>query len=88
MIALEGVQDEGFVRLRDLCTLKSALVGQVKFNGDGSSLQSGSLGVHLHVDCLVRLDSDNQLVSRNVGEDSGGDILVLNSDFDLSLVKS
>lgn len=88
MVALESVQDEGFVRLRDLCTLESALVGQVEFNGDGSGLQSGSLGVHLHVDCLVGLDSDDKLVSRDIGEDSRSDVLVLDSDFDLGLVKS
>lgn len=63
MVALESVQDQGLVRLGDGGIGKSVLVSEVELGRDGSGGESGSLGVHLHVDGLRRLDSDDELVS-------------------------
>lgn len=88
VVAPEGIQNKGLVRFRDLCLFESALVRKVELDRDGPCQQSRRLGVHLHVDGLVRLDTEDELVSRNVGEDAGGDVLVLNSDLDLGFIES
>jgi hypothetical protein len=66
---------------------ESVLVGQIELSGDSTCLESGELGVHLHVDCFVGLDSEDELVSANIVENASFDILELDSDLDLGLVE-
>ena len=87
VVALEGVQDQSLVSLGDLCFGEPALVSQVQLGGDRPRDQAGRLGVELHVDGLGGLNSDDELVSGNVVEDTGGDVLVLNSNLHLGFVE-
>ena len=88
VITLESIKDQCLVGLWDLGIGESVLVCQVELGRDGSGDQTRGLGVELHVDGFRRLDSNDELVSCDVLEDSGGDILVLNSDLDLGFVES
>jgi hypothetical protein len=87
VVALEGVQDQSLVSLRDLCLGEPALVSQVQLGRDRPRDQTGRLGVELHVDGLGGLDSDDELITGNVVKDAGGDVLVLDSDLHLGFVE-
>lgn len=87
MITLEGVQDQGLVGLGNLEVGEAAAVGQVQLGNHRLHGQTGELRVHLNVDGLVGLDTDDKLVTGNVLEDAGGDILELDADFGLLLVQ-
>src|SRR5690606_35205238 len=49
--------------------------------------QAWELRVHFNVDALVRLDAHDELISRNVLKDPGGNVLKLNADFRFLLVQ-
>ena len=87
MITLEGIKDQSLVSLRNLGLGESVLVGQIEFSGDCTCFESREFRVHLHVDCFVGLNSENELVSANIVKDASFDILELDSDFDLGLVQ-
>lgn len=87
VVTLEGVQDQGLVGLRNLEVREAAAVGQVQLGHYCLHGQTGQLGVHLNVDGLVGLDTDDKLVTRNILEDTGSDILELDADLSLLLVK-
>lgn len=87
VVALEGVQDQGLVGLGDLEVGEAAAVGQVQLGHHRLHGQTGKLGVHLDVDGLVGLDTDDQLVAGNVLENTRGHILELNADLSLLLVE-
>lgn len=72
VVALERVQDESLVRLRDGGIGEPPLVGEVELGRDGSGSESGGLGVHLHVNGFGGLDSDDELVSGWWGEEGVG----------------
>lgn len=87
VVALESIQDKRLVGLRNLQVGETAAVGKVELGDNGLHGKTRKLRVHLDVDRLVGLDSDDKLVSRNVLEDSRSDILELNTDFGLLLVE-
>lgn len=87
MVALEAVEDERLVGLGNLQVGESSAVREVKLGDDGLHAEAGQLGVHLDIDTLIWLDAHDQLVARNVLEDARGDILELDSDLRLLLVK-
>ena len=87
VVALEGVQDERLVRLRDLEVREAAAVGQVQLGHHRLHRQTRQLRVHLDVDRLVGLHPDDQLVAGDVLEDAGGDVAELDADFGLLLVQ-
>lgn len=87
VVALEGVQDQGLVGLGDLEVGEAAAVSQVQLGHHRLHGQTRQLGVHLDVDGLVGLDTDNQLVAGNVLEDTRGNVLELDADFGLLLVE-
>lgn len=87
VVALEGVQDQGLVGLGDLEVGEAAAVSQVQLGHHRLHGQTRQLGVHLDVDGLVGLDTDNQLVAGNVLEDTRGHVLELDADFGLLLVE-
>ena len=87
MISLESVQNERFVCLRDLSFRESSLVRQVHLSGDRPGNQTRRFGVHLQVDRLRRLDTDNKFVTTDILKDNLRYILVLNTDLYLGLVK-
>lgn len=87
VVALEGVQDQGLVGLRDLEVREAAAVGQVQLGHNRLHGQTRQLGVHLDVDGLVGLDTNNQLVAGNVLEDTRGHVLELDADFGFLLVE-
>lgn len=87
VVALESIKDKRFVGLRDLQVGEAAAVGKVELGDNSLHGKTRKLGVHLDVDRLVGLHSDNKLVSGNVLEDSRSDILELNTDFGLLLVE-
>lgn len=88
VITLQGVKDEGFIRLWDLEVGEAAAVGQVELSDNGLHAQARELRVHLDVHTLVGLDAHDELVPRDVLEDARGDILELDSDLGLLLVES
>jgi hypothetical protein len=87
VVTLQSIQNQGLVSLGDLEIGETTAVGKVKLRNDCLHRETGKLGVHLDVDRLVRLYSDDELVSGNVLEDAGGDVLELDSDFGLLFVQ-
>lgn len=87
MVTLESIKDKRFVSLRNLQVREAAAVGKVKLGDDSLHGKTRKLGIHLDVNRLVGLDSDNKLVSGDVLEDSRSDILELDTDFGLLLVE-
>jgi len=88
VVPLESVQDQCFVRLRDMNLAESTFVRQVHVHGDRASVQAGRFCVQFEVHRLRWLDTNHELVSGNVFEDTLSDILELNSDLNLGLVQS
>lgn len=70
LVALEAIQDQGLIRLRNLEVGESSSVGQVEFGDNGLHAQTRKLGVHLDVDTLVGLDTHDKFVSGNVLKDT------------------
>jgi len=87
VIALEGIQDERFVGLWDFEVRKAATVRQIELGHYGLHAQAGQLRIHLDVDRFVGLDSDDELVARDVFEDAGCDVLELDADFGLLFIE-
>jgi hypothetical protein len=87
MVALESIEDKRFVGLGDLQVGEAAAVGKIELGDDSLHRKTRKLGVHLDVNRLVGLHSDNKLVTGNVLKDSRSDILELNTDFSLLLVE-
>jgi len=87
VVTLEGVQNQGLVSLGDLEVGEAAAVGQVQLGNHRLHGQTGELRVHLDVDGLVGLDTDDKLVAGNILEDTGGDVLELDADLGLLLVQ-
>ena len=87
VVALQCVENERFVCLGDLQVGESPSVGKVKFCDNSLHAETGQLGVHLNVNTLVGLHSDDKLVSWNVLEDTRGDILELDANLGLLLVQ-
>ena len=87
MISLQAVKNERFIRFRNLGLSESPLVCEIHLSRDGTSVETWSLGVQLEVDCFRGLNPDNELVTRNVLEDTLGYILVLYTDFNLGFIQ-
>lgn len=87
VVTLQGIQDQGLVRLGDLEVGETTAVGQVQLGDDGLHGQTGELGVHLDVDGFVGLNTDDELVTRNVLEDARGNVAELDTDLRLLFVQ-
>jgi len=87
VVTLERVEDERLVRLWDLGLGEPPLIGQVHFDGHGARVQARHLCVHLQVDRLGGLDAEDELVARDVVEDTLSDIFELDPHFHLSFVQ-
>ena len=88
MVTLQRVQDQAFVRLGDLRVRESLLVGQVHLSWDRERAQTGGLRVELQVNGFGRLNSHDELITADVGEDALCDVLELDPDIDLGFVES
>lgn len=88
VVTLQGVKNERLVGLGNLQIGEAAAVSQVELSNDSLHAQAGELRVHLDVDTLVGLDTDDQLVARDVLENARGDILELDADLGLLFVQS
>lgn len=88
VVSLERVKDERFVGLGDLQVREAAAVGEVKLGDNSLHAQAGELRVHLNVNTLVGLHTNDKLVAWNVLENARGDILELDANLGLLLVKS
>lgn len=88
VVSLQGIQDQGLVSLWDLEVGEAAAVGEIELGDNGLHAQTWKLRVHLDVDRLVWLDAHNKLVTWDVLEDTGGNILELDADLSLLLVQS
>jgi len=75
VVALEGIEDKGLVGLGDLEVGETAAVCEVELGHDSLHAETGLLGVHLDVDGLVGLNTDDDFVAGNVLEDARGDVL-------------
>jgi hypothetical protein len=87
VVAFESIKNEGFVGLGDSGVGETFGIGEVELDGNCACGETGELGVHLHVNGLRRLDSQNELVSGDVVEDASCRVLELNSNLDLGLVE-
>jgi hypothetical protein len=87
VVTLEGIQDQGLIGLRDLEVREAAAVGQVQLGHYRLHGQTRQLRVHLDVDGLVRLDTDDQLVAGNILEDTRSHVLELDANLGLLLVE-
>jgi hypothetical protein len=76
------------VRLGNLEITEPPLVRQIHLGRYGPHLQPGRLGVHLEVHGFSWLDTDDELVARNLLEDALRHILVLDADLRLPFVES
>lgn len=88
MVSLQGIQDQRFIGLGDLQVGESAAVGEVELGDDRLHRETRQFRVHLDVNGLVGLDSDDQLVAGNVLEDTRGHISELDADLGLLLIQS
>lgn len=88
VVALQSVQDQRLVGLRDLEIGEPPSVCEIKFGDDRLHAETGQLGVHLDVDALVGLYTNDKLVAWNVLEDTRGHILELDANLRLLLVES
>jgi hypothetical protein len=87
VITLKRIKDESFVSLGDLGVREPPLVCEVHLRRHRAGVQTGGFGVHLEVDSLGGLDSDNELVAGDVLKDALRDIFELNTDFDFGFVQ-
>ncbi len=87
VIALECVEDERLVRLRDLIFHESPLVRQVHLGRQCARVQTRHLGVHLEVHGFRGLNAQDELVATDIFENTRGDILELNSHFHLGVIQ-
>lgn len=87
VVTLERIKDERLVRLGDPGILEPLLVREIELCGDGAGCETGELGVHLEPDSLVGLNTHDELVTGDTGENAGGGILVLDADDHLGLVQ-
>lgn len=87
VIALERVEDERLVSLGDLVVHESPLVRQVHLDRQSARVQTGRLGVQLQVHGFGGLDANDELVARDVLEDTRSDVLELNPHFHLGVVQ-
>lgn len=87
VVTLQSVQDERFVGFGNLQVRETAAIGEIQLSHDGLHGQARQLGVHLDVHRLVGLHSDNQLVTRDILENTRCDIAELNTDFGLLLIQ-
>lgn len=87
VVTLEGIQDQGLIGLRDLEVREAAAVGQVQLGHYRLHGQTRQLRVHLDVDGLVGLDTDDQLVAGNILEDTRSHVLELDANLGLLLVE-
>ncbi len=87
MVALQAVQDERLVRLRNLQVGKPSAVGEVELGDDRLHAEAWQLRVHLDIDALVGMDAHHELVTRDVLKDARRHILELDSDLRLLLVQ-
>jgi hypothetical protein len=88
VIALEGVKDERLVRLGDLVVRETPLVRQVHLGRHSARVQTGHLGVQLQVHGFGGLNAQDELVARDVLENTRGDVLELNPHFHLGVIHS
>jgi hypothetical protein len=87
LVALQAIKYERLVGLRDLKVGESSSVGQIKLGDNSLHAETRQLGVHLDINTLVGLDTHNKLVSGNILKDTRCNILELDSDLGLLLVK-
>lgn len=87
VVALQGVQNQRLVRFGDLEVREATAVGQIEFRDNCLHRQTGKFGVHLDIDGLVGLHSNDELVSGNVLENARRDVLELDANLRLLLVK-
>lgn len=87
MISLQGVQDECFIRLRDLKVAESTAVGEVQLGDSRLHAQAGELRVHLDVYALIGLHTNNKFITRDILEDTACNILELYANLSLLLIE-
>lgn len=87
MVAFQSVKNESFVGLRDLKITEATPIGKIKLSNSGLHAKAWKLGVHFNINALIWLDANDELVSRDVLEDTTGDVLELDSNFGLLLVQ-
>ena len=87
VVSLESIQYQGFVGFGDLEVGESTTVGEIQLSNHGLHGKSRKFRVHLDVDRLVGLDTDDKLVAGDILEDAGSDVLELNTDFGLLFVE-
>ena len=87
VVALEAVEDEGLVGLGDLEVREPPAVGEIQLGNHGLHAKTRKLRVHLHVDTLVGLDADDELISGNILKNTRSDILELHANLGLLLVE-
>lgn len=88
MVSLQRIQNQALIRLWDLLFREAPLVRQVHLDGHRLRMQTGYFRVQFEVYRLGGLDTDDELVARDVLEDALRHVLVLDAHFDLCLVKS
>lgn len=87
VIALQGVKDQGLISFGDLKVGEATAVGEVKLGHDSLHGQARKLRVHLNVHGLVGLNTDDELVARNVLEDARSHVAELDTDLGLLLIE-
>lgn len=88
VIALESIENESFVGLRNVGVRESLLIGEVKFNRNSTRVEPRKLVVHFEVYSFIGLNAHHKLVPRDIGENTLRSIFVLHTNFDFGLVQS
>ena len=88
MVTLERVKDKRLVRLGDMYVREPPFVREVHLGRDRTRVETGRLRVELQVHGFGRLDTEDELVTRDVLEDALCNVLELDPDLDLGFVQS
>jgi hypothetical protein len=87
-VSLESIKDQCLIGFGDLCIRRASHVGQVHLGRHYPSGKTGSLDVKPEVHSFERLDTNDKFISEDILENTLGNILELDTNFDIGLIES
>lgn len=88
VVAAKDVKDESLIGIRDPQVRVAALVGQVELRDGCLEGEAWELVVKLHINGLIWLHTDDELVSRHVLEKLSSNIPELDTNFHFGFIES
>ena len=88
MIPLQRIQDEGLIRFRDDQITETPAVSEVELCNCCLHAETREFRVHLDVNTLIGLDTNDEFIAGNVLKYAACDILELDANLGLLLIES